>query len=242
MSLATFLERIRRARSGTALFAVLEEEAGRTGLRYLAYAALKDHSRYGAPKHPAPIVMHSCPEEWIADYLRDGYARSDPVLLHAPEIRVPFLWRWLPELRPLDEAQIRVLAMARAAGLKEGMSVPLIGPASARAVLSFATSDETAEIEPLMGRLALYAAIFHVALVELTGVVADIEPDEPLTPMERACLGWVAEGKTSWEIAVILGISEATARAYLRRARRKLRATTQAMAVARAMHLGLLEG
>jgi len=242
MSLAAFLARIRRARTTAALFAALEEEARPRGLECLAYAALRDHARYGAPAHPAPLVMHSYPDAWIARYVREGHEKADPVLRHCMDIGVPFLWRWLPELKALDVHEMRVLEEARYAELRQGMSVPLIGPAGARAILSYATANDSAEIEPHLGCLGLYAAIFHVAFVELTGVLDSLLPTAPLSPMERACLKWVAKGKTSWETAVILGITESTARSYLRRARRKLRASTLAMAVARAMNLDLLHG
>jgi len=241
MNLEVFLARLRQAATTDALFGTLKEAADRAGLEYLAYAALKDHARYGAPAHPAPAVMLTYPQDWIARYFEQGHEKIDPVLLHTIGIGVPYLWRWLPKLRALDGKQSQVLAEARDAGLKQGMTVPLIGPAGARALLSYATGDEAADIESRLGRLGLYAALFHVAFVEMTGVVRRNLPAEPLRPMERACLEWVAEGKTAWEVAVILGISEATARAYLRRARRKLKATTLAMAVARAMHLGLLD-
>lgn len=55
----------------------------------------------------------------------------------------------------------------------------------------------------------------------------------PLTPRERDSLALVAEGKTDWEISVILGISESTARFHVDNARRKLGAVTRAQAVAR---------
>lgn len=55
----------------------------------------------------------------------------------------------------------------------------------------------------------------------------------PLTTRERDALALVAEGKTDWEISVILGISEATARFHVDNARKKLGAVTRAQAVAR---------
>jgi len=241
MRLETFLARIRRATTTAELFATVEVTAHRAGFDYLAYAALKDHARYGAPAHPAPAVMLTYPQDWVDRYFGRGYEKIDPVLIHTIGIGVPYLWSWLPKLWRLDGKQSQVLEEARTAGLAQGMTVPLIGPASARALLSYATPDGTRDIEPQLGRLGIHAALFHIAFVEMAGVVRQALPAEPLRPMEGACLKWVAEGKTAWETAVILGLSEATVRAYLRRARRKLGATTQAMAVARAMHLGLID-
>jgi len=62
----------------------------------------------------------------------------------------------------------------------------------------------------------------------------------PLTERERDALALVAEGKTDWEISVILGISEATARFHVDNARRKLGAVSRAQAVARLIAARLL--
>ena len=60
------------------------------------------------------------------------------------------------------------------------------------------------------------------------------EDDEiKLTDRERDALAWVAEGKSDWEISVILGVSETTARFHVDNARKKLGAVNRAQAVAR---------
>jgi LuxR family quorum sensing-dependent transcriptional regulator len=61
-----------------------------------------------------------------------------------------------------------------------------------------------------------------------------------LTTRERDSLGFVADGKTDWEIGVILGVSEATARFHVDNARRKLGAVTRAQAVARLVNQGVI--
>jgi LuxR family quorum sensing-dependent transcriptional regulator len=65
--------------------------------------------------------------------------------------------------------------------------------------------------------------------------------DQPvLTQREHDALAFVADGKTDWEISVILGISEATVRFHVDNARRKLGASNRAHAVARMASRGLL--
>jgi LuxR family transcriptional regulator, quorum-sensing system regulator BjaR1 len=66
------------------------------------------------------------------------------------------------------------------------------------------------------------------------------QPSVRLTERERDSLALVAEGKTDWEISVILGVSEATARFHVDNGRRKLGAVTRAQAVARLMNLRLI--
>lgn len=61
-----------------------------------------------------------------------------------------------------------------------------------------------------------------------------------LTNRERDCLAFVAEGKTDWEISVILGVSEATANFHVDNARRKLDAVNRSQAVAKLAALRLI--
>jgi len=53
-------------------------------------------------------------------------------------------------------------------------------------------------------------------------------------------LQWAAEGKTDWEIGMILGLSEHTADKFIRLACRKLYAANRTHAVAQAIRLGLI--
>lgn len=53
-----------------------------------------------------------------------------------------------------------------------------------------------------------------------------------LTQREKDSIRLVAEGKTDWEVAAILGVSESTARFHIDNVRRKVGATTRAQTVA----------
>ena len=63
----------------------------------------------------------------------------------------------------------------------------------------------------------------------------------PLTKRELECLEWCAEGKSYWETAVILGISERTVSFHMEAMRAKLGAGSNAHAVAMALRGGLLD-
>jgi DNA-binding CsgD family transcriptional regulator len=61
-----------------------------------------------------------------------------------------------------------------------------------------------------------------------------------LTARERDCLAYVAEGKSDWEISVILSISQATVRFHVDNARTKLDAVNRTQAVARFINLRMM--
>lgn len=88
------------------------------------------------------------------------------------------------------------------------------------------------------GPAAEEAGALHMAGLLLTERLMELADPAPipapaLTPRERDSLALVAEGKTDWEISVILGVSEATARFHVDNGRRKLGAVNRAQAVAR---------
>lgn len=62
----------------------------------------------------------------------------------------------------------------------------------------------------------------------------------PLTRRESETLAWIAAGKSYWETAVILGISERTIRYFMANAREKLDVVSNAQAVAEAVWRGLI--
>lgn len=60
-----------------------------------------------------------------------------------------------------------------------------------------------------------------------------------LTRRELECMQWVRRGKTAFEIGIILGISERTARFHTTRAQAKLNTVTLPQAVAQCYELGI---
>ncbi|TPN80833.1 helix-turn-helix transcriptional regulator [Mesorhizobium sp. CU2] len=89
------------------------------------------------------------------------------------------------------------------------------------------------------------AFAIHMAGLGLTERLMSLTSPPPtaavrLTARERDSLALVAEGKTDWEISVILGIAEATVRFHVDNARRKLGAVNRAQAVARLVNQRLI--
>lgn len=92
--------------------------------------------------------------------------------------------------------------------------------------------------EPNVAAIQMAGQVLTERLMSLCEPPA--EADVRLSDRERDSLALVAEGKTDWEISVILGVSEATARFHVDNGRRKLGAVTRAQAVARLINLRLI--
>jgi DNA-binding CsgD family transcriptional regulator len=62
-----------------------------------------------------------------------------------------------------------------------------------------------------------------------------------LSLREKEVLDWLKQGKSSWDISVILGISERTVNFHVYKIMQKLGVTNRPQAVAVAAHYGLID-
>lgn len=78
------------------------------------------------------------------------------------------------------------------------------------------------------------------ALSQVPHLLAQASMQDPLSDRERECLFWVSEGKTTDEVAVILGVSSNTVNSYITHAIQKFSAANRAMAIATAIRSGII--
>src|SRR5690606_29370588 len=152
----------------------------------------------------------------------------------------PYSWADLQTTRKLAPGQRHLFRAAGDFGLAAGCSVPLHGPGSRAAVLSFATASTRSDTRRHLHVLHLLAVQFDLTFQLLKKTPAQ-KPLPVLTSRERDCLSWIAEGKSTWEVSRILGISDNTARFHLKNAMCKLQAPSRTAAVAKALRLGLID-
>jgi LuxR family transcriptional regulator, quorum-sensing system regulator BjaR1 len=109
---------------------------------------------------------------------------------------------------------------------------------SGRRITSFHIGFDRKEFAPAEADAIQIAALMIAEAFLPTVAAAPEESTTALTRRERDVMAYVAEGKTDWEIGVILSLSETTARFHADNARRKLGAVNRAHAVARYLALG----
>jgi LuxR family quorum-sensing system transcriptional regulator CciR len=181
-----------------------------------------------------------CRENWEKYYLENKYYEVDPVLQLSPTRRTPFLWDDLQKQARLSPRQKLVLEESRDAGIHNGVSIPVHGPAGEGYIISLATDDVPCDNRPLLGHLHILGVQFFLAYAAR---LRDGQPtsDAPrLTNRERECLTWSAHGKSAWAIGHILGVSENTVNFHLKSAMRRLGTTNRVQAVALAVRDGLI--
>lgn len=121
-------------------------------------------------------------------------------------------------------------------GVQDTLAVPYFGPQNTAAGMTI--WFEHREFSPDQIRALRLAA--SMALQQMQDLKDPLPPFvHNLSSRERDCLAYVAEGKSDWEISVILSLSQATVHQHVENAKRKLGVRTRPHAVAKhlAYHL-----
>lgn len=187
----------------------------------------------------APFVKSTYPDTWISRYLLRGYVRVDPIAQEGFKRRLPFDWR---EIALTEQArELMIDAVEHGLG-GNGYSIPVMDRAARRALLSLNSSVPDGQWSSFIAENAADLAeiayrLHRKAVDELYGVD---DPVPALGPREIECLTWAAHGKDSRTIALLLGISDHTARNYLKSARFKLDCANIAQAVTKAIKLRII--
>lgn len=166
------------------------------------------------------------PPGWLEAYARLGLDRGNPVIFGTQRRASAFRWS---DPGFDDLKGWRGLAVARECGIGDGIVVPCHEPFGRVGVISI--GFERIDLAPQeLTAIALAARMAHDRMTALAGKPFVLPA---LTPRERDCLCYVAEGLSDGQIAAKLAISVATAHAHVENAKRKLGARTRAQAVAR---------
>ncbi len=189
------------------------------------------------PRVDVETICTHYPNNWVQHYLQHDYGSVDPVHRVAFTHCVPYRWS---DITVLNRAERRVLGEASDAGLSNGLSIPIHEPAGDVLLVNL-SGPRSRACTILDVRLAnLISVLFHQELERLRHV-PDRGPALHLTPRQRECLHWVAEGKTSWEISVILGISHHTVAYHIAEAMKTLNVHSRTKAAVDASVYGLIQ-
>ena len=171
------------------------------------------------------------PDGWYDYYFKHDLRRGNPVFRNLRRRSTGFVWSEIDDRCAGDQRWFDALDEFE---MPDGMSVTSHGPNGQLGWISF--TAERIELSPLERQaISLAGLALHDRLRMLAGAVG--KPVH-LSERERDCLGFVAQGKSDWEISVILSISQSTVHTHVENAKRKLGARTRAQAVARFMCQG----
>lgn len=213
-------------------------------LEYLSFCSYVDNffffGTYPTLPGATTIVISNLPEQWCKNYEQLDYAQVDPAARHCRVRVTPTVW-WTEggtEAASRDAQTAAFIEEARSFGLSSGVSFPVHGAGGAWGMLSLSCEQELESSRMRLERSMPYNQLLSGYVFEaVTRAVVPKRPTEghELTGREMECIAWCAEGKTSWEISKILGISERTVFFHIQNASRKLGASNRIQAVTLAM-------
>lgn len=207
-----FVRDVRQLDSEEALAGALAEISGELGFRYFALTHHVDVRRSSDA-----IRIHNYPEGWAEWFDEQSLGTDDPVHRASNVTSVGFAWSKLPEMIALTEQDRRILERARTAGIGDGFTVPAHVPGEAHGSCSFACVTGQNVPHERLPLLQLVGAFGFEAARRMHRLRFSKAPVR-LTDRQRECVMWAARGKSDWEIARILGVSEATVGEHLRHA------------------------
>ncbi len=209
-----------------------------------------DHFLYGTQFptsfiKPQVAIISGFPSNWWHHYKACGYMKVDPTVIHCVRRLTPVLWKDIkPDAPQLEPMARKLMEEARDYGLKSGVSFPAHGEGGETAILSLVAQDERKATQARIIRSLAYGHLITGYIHESARRIfaqKQLPIAKPkLTHREKECLLWAAEGKTTWETAQILNISERTVIFHIQNASSKLNVSSRQHAIARAVSQALI--
>lgn len=230
-----FIEKLSERSDVDQMLEQLRHVVGRFGFESFVLTGVPDPGR----RIDGYIMLSGWSEGWFERYVSEDYVQVDPIARRLQEAGDPFVWSEVTAGRSLTDVERQVMGEAADIGMVDGLCVPLYDLEGHRSVLSMAgrAIDLSAADKGVLHLVGMYAQNRIREMVQGHGPA----PARPaLSPRERECLQWTAAGKTSWEIATILNLSQNTADGYIASATRKLGASNRTQAVAEGIRRGLI--
>lgn len=184
------------------------------------------------------VINVSYSNDWLYAYCKNEYETVDPVLKSLLSTFKTQTWEQSYSTAR-SRKQLEFIEEARSVGLTHGITTGMLEPNRGFATFfSFAGGDAKGA-QRFIGLLEYLLPSIHRVLIANTHTPL-INRVKGLSPREMTVLLWMKEGKTNWEIAQIVGVTERTVRFHVEGIFMKLDVSSRTQAVAVAMGHGLL--
>lgn len=184
-------------------------------------------------------IISSWPAELLSIYDQEGFVATSPVMRRLRSSAVPFISEILDVAAERNDERTQfIVSLFARFRMQRCAFFPTQDFSGLRGAISFAGDREPFTLEEMMALTYISIHVFN-RLAEIRNI--DNRVADNLNDREIDCLNWTAAGKTSAEIAEILGLSEHTVNHYLNRATKKLNTVSRTQAVAKALRVGLIK-
>lgn len=238
-ALTTYLEALTNAQSVEELWALLTEKMAGFGFDRLIYGFTRYRSGASLGDPHDWVVLTNQPENYMKLFIDEGFYFHAPMLKWALENDGACSWRWMDDMARTDgftPSERRVVEFNRKMGVTAGYTVSFrsVSVRSKGAIALTAKHGMSQDaVEQVWARhgdeILVINNVAHLKILTLPYTGA-----RQLTKRQREVLEWVGDGKTTQDIAYLLGLTAATIEKHLRLAREALDVETTAQAVLKA--------
>lgn len=234
-SIESISEKIAACQTSYDTLRLMREVATAYDFKYFAIGRLPHHE---AATLARLYIINNWPPELIRDYDDLGLLGSSPLLETLKTSTKPISWLRIPTRNERPDSRVKIAAeLFDKFDITYSILFPTQDLAGIRGAVSFSGSrgalNDTETLE-----LAFFSNMVYEKATSLHA--SPYAPKQALSGRELECLQWTANGKTSGEIAALLGLSEHTVNHYLAGAGQKLGAVNRTHAVAMALRANLL--
>lgn len=184
-------------------------------------------------------VNISFPTDWFREYMSHNYLRMSAVIKR--NFAEYELQNWTEAWKRLHQPE-EIISLCRDFGMGEGYTHGSRPLAAENYGSMFCFSGPSIRCdrrtEAILENLVPH---LHLALSRVFSNQARVKAASIISKREKEVLSWLKQGKSSWEISVILCISERTVNFHVYNIMRKLGTSNRPQTVAVAANLGLID-
>lgn len=213
------------------------ERASRHGLCFISYGAIIQ-----TINDPQEVIIHNYPDGWIDYYMDCKYKNGDPSLEHAMTSCVHSVWT--PVMYNKTIVSRKLLQDINDHGVLCGITIPVRDHRGNVAAVSFSGRSREPNSfwdEMRLGHLYFIASELHNQIVLNYINKEHSFCTTQLTSREKDILHFTATGKTAYEVAKMLNITESTVNFHMKNIREKLSSVNTVQAIFKAAQLNLID-
>ena len=238
-SLLAQLDKLTNARTVEELWDVHTRQMETYGFDRLVYGFTRYRTSTGLGDPQDWVLLSTQSPEYMKAFVDEGLYHHAPMLGWALANDGACSWRWMMDMNRVDDltpGEVRVMEFNKSMQVTAGYTISFrsISERTKGAIALTARPGVTQDtVEQTWSRhgdeIIVMNNVMHLKLLTLPYF-----GDRNLTRRQREVLQWVGDGKTTQDIAGLLGLTSATVEKHLRLAREALDVKTTAQAVLKA--------
>ncbi len=233
-----YIERIIAAQTIEDLWAIHCKRMAEFGFDRLLYGFTRFRTSTSLGNAEDFLILTNHEDAYMRPFMNNAMYLQAPTVRWALENSGTMSWGWIDKNpHVLSEAEKRVVELNRKHGIRAGYTISFkdVAIRSKGAIGLIARSDiSQAKVDALWAREGReITAMNNIAHLRITSLPYSANR-KMLTQRQREVLEWVGQGKTTQDIATIMGLTIATIEKHLRLARDALDVDSTAQAVLKA--------